>query len=142
MIVVLDASVVLKWLIADPKREPDTEAAVELMQAVARGELKVLQPIHWLIEVVGVLARHSPQRAIEDALLLQAMRIQTTDDPGILKRAIQLAVDTKQHVFDTLYHAVALETDDALLITADERYRSKARPDQKIVSLRDWEFTV
>ena len=141
MIVVVDASVVLKWLIADPTREPDTESAVELMQAVAQGELKILQPLHWLIEVVGVLARYSPQRATEDALLLQAMRIPTTDDPGILQRAIQLAVDTKQHVFDTLHHAVALQTHDAVLVTADDRYRSKAGLDQKVVALRDWAFT-
>jgi hypothetical protein len=30
-------------------------------------------------------------------------------------------MDLKQHLFDTLYHAVAVETDDALFITADDR---------------------
>jgi hypothetical protein len=31
-------------------------------------------------------------------------------------------MELKQHLFDTYYHAVALEAEDATLITVDERY--------------------
>jgi predicted nucleic acid-binding protein len=40
-------------------------------------------------------------------------------------RATRLAIEIRHHLFDTLYHAVALEH-DALLVTADETYCSKA----------------
>lgn len=53
MILVIDASVIIKWLFQDPEREADTEQATALMAAVARGDLSVVQPPHWLIEVAA-----------------------------------------------------------------------------------------
>jgi hypothetical protein len=44
----------------------------------------------------------------------------------------------KQHLFDTYYHGVALETPDCVLITADERYLRAARAKGRIVSLTEW----
>jgi hypothetical protein len=41
-------------------------------------------------------------------------------------------------LFDTLYHAVALEHEDALLVTADERYYGKAEGYGTIRTLHDW----
>jgi hypothetical protein len=57
---------------------------------------------------------------------------------GVYFRPTTLAIETGQHVFDTLYHAVALERDDATLITADDRYRRKAENQGRIAALRDW----
>jgi predicted nucleic acid-binding protein len=51
---------------------------------------------------------------------------------------VQLATELKQHLFDTYYHAVALETPDAMLITADERYFRAARDTGRITLLADW----
>jgi predicted nucleic acid-binding protein len=42
--VVLDASVVIKWLLAE--QDPDTERATQLMEAVASGALATVQPVH------------------------------------------------------------------------------------------------
>ena len=42
--VVVDASVVIKWLLQDPERETGTEKATQLMESVTRGELTALQP--------------------------------------------------------------------------------------------------
>jgi hypothetical protein len=50
-----------------------------------------------------------------------------------------LSVELKQHLFDTYYHAVALETPDAILITSDTRYLRAARGKGRIVDLMDWE---
>jgi len=44
----------------------------------------------------------------------------------------------KQHVFDTLYHSVALETDGALLVTADDPYMRASRHLAGITSLTAW----
>lgn len=138
MTLVLDASVFLKWLLEDPAREPDTDQAFAVIQSVIQGDQEILQPVHWLIEVAAVAARLTPQTAIHDVEMLEAMQLPTSDDPGVMRRATALAIDTGTQMFDALYHAVALEHDDALLVTADDRYRRKATRYGKIVSLHDW----
>ena len=138
MRVVLDASVVLKWLLSDPEQEPDTERATALLQAVAAGRVDALQPVHWLVEVAAVLSRLSPATAADDVMALQAMELPTSEDLGVLRRACTLAVDTGQHLFDTLYHAVALESEETLLVTADERYLRAAGAAGCILPLREW----
>jgi predicted nucleic acid-binding protein len=136
---VLDASVILKWLLEDSAREPDTDWAHAIIQSVVQGDLEILQPAHWLIEVAAVAARLTPQTAIQDVEMLEAMQLPTSDDPGVMRRATVLAIETNAHLFDTLYHAVALEHEDALLVTADDRYRRKTARYGKIASLRDWD---
>ena len=138
MIVVLDASVVLKWLLEDPAREPDTEKASAVIESVVRGGLEILQPVHWLAEVAAVAARLAPQTAVRDVEMLAALQFPTTDDPNVMRRATNLAIETNHHLFDTLYHAVALEHEDALLVTADDRYYTKAERYGMIAALRDW----
>lgn len=45
-----------------------------------------------------------------------------SDGVEVYQRARELAVALRQHVFDTLYHAVALSRLDGVLLTADEQY--------------------
>jgi hypothetical protein len=52
--------------------------------------------------------------------MLSALKLPTTDDLPVLQRRVQLAVELRQHLFDTYYHAIALETSDCALITADD----------------------
>jgi predicted nucleic acid-binding protein len=138
VIVVLDASVILKWLLEDPAREPDTEKAFALVESVVSGRLEILQPVHWLAEVAAVAARLVPQTAVGDVEMLAAFEFATTDSPTVIRRATNLAIETNHHLFDTLYHAVALEYDDALLVTADDRYYGKAEGYGAIRTLHDW----
>jgi predicted nucleic acid-binding protein len=139
VIVVLDASVILKWLLEDPSREPDTEKAFALVEYVVSGRLEILQPAHWLAEVAAVAARLVPQSAVGDVEMLAAFEFPTTDSPIVIRRATNLAIETSHHLFDTLYHAVALEHEDARLVTADERYYGKAEGYGAIRALHDWE---
>mgnify|MGYP003381367025 FL=1 len=138
MIIVLDASVILKWLIEDPLRELDTDKASILMESIVEGELEVLQPVHWLAEVAAVAARLTPSTAVQDVELIAALELPATDDPHVIARATSMAIETKHHLFDTLYHAVALEHEDAVLVTADDRYYAKAERYGKIALLHDW----
>ncbi len=138
MIVVLDASVILKWLLEDPEREPDTDRATDLVERVVRGDLEIRQPPHWLAEVAAVLARLSPRTARDDVAALSALELPIRGDPAVYDRATRLAIDTGQHIFDTLYHAVAIEESEAMFITADKRYLIKARPVGRIMALSDW----
>ncbi|MGH8294902.1 MAG: type II toxin-antitoxin system VapC family toxin [Steroidobacteraceae bacterium] len=138
MIIVVDASVVVKWLVQDAEREADTDKAQRLMEAVVKGEQPVSQPCHWICEVAAVLSRTSPDTAADDAAMLCALELPLTDEPAVLPRACELAIELKQHVFDTYYHAVALESPDAVLVTADERYLRAGRVKGRIIHLRDW----
>lgn len=135
---VVDASVVLKWLLADPEREPDTAQATALLEAIAGGQESILQPPHWLAEVAAVLARLSPETAEEDVARLRAMDWPVADDIEVWSRAVRLSIVSKQHVFDTLYHAVALEHDSAVLVTAEDKYRQPAEKIGRVIALRDW----
>ena len=138
MIAVVDASVVVKWLLQDPEREADTEKATDLMEKVTNGEQPVIQPGHWILQVGAVLARVSPETAADDVTLLAALELPATDDPLVVRRGAELAVELKQHLFDTLYHAIALENSDAVLVTADERYLRAAQSKGRIMHVKDW----
>ncbi len=138
MTVVIYASVVIKWLLQDPEREAHTDKATDLMKAVVTGEQAVLQPTHWIIEVGAVLARESPTTAANDAALLGALELPATDEPQVLLRGVELALELEQHLFDTFYHAVALESPDRVLITSDDRYLRVARAKGQILHLTDW----
>jgi predicted nucleic acid-binding protein len=135
---VVDASVVVKWLLKDAEREEQTEHATRLMTWVIEGHEPVVQPVHWLVEVGAVLARLSPQTAEDDLMLLQGLELPYDDGPSVIGRACRLAIDLRQHLFDTLYHAIALETAGATLVTADERYFAAAASVGRIVKLAEW----
>lgn len=135
-VVVLDASVILKWLFNDPVRESQTREATTLMENIVDGRLEVLQPIHWEIEVAAVLARKTRDTAEANVRLLAALNLAVANDSEILLRACRLSVELDHHLFDTLYHAVALER-GAVLVTADEHYLRKALHMGHICALSD-----
>ncbi|MDE0007403.1 MAG: hypothetical protein OXS50_03905 [Gammaproteobacteria bacterium] len=57
MIVVVDASVALKWFLKWHPEEADADAAVAILEAVGDGRLNMLQPPHFIAEVAAVLTR-------------------------------------------------------------------------------------
>ena len=136
MILVLDASVVLKWLFDDPDSEPLTQEATELVEN-AINEHQVLQPVHWLVEVAAVLARKPPKTAEHSIKLLDALGWETVNTPEVMNRACRLSVELDHHLFDTLYHAVALDR-EALLLTGDQRYLMKAQSLGRVCGLGAW----
>ena len=137
MKLVVDASVAIKWFVPDSPREPDADRAAALLRAIRDGQVDLLQPPHWLAEVAAVITRLRPQIADESIDLLDAMELETSADTEVYKRASGLSKQLDQHLFDTLYHALAL-ANDALLVTADDRYLRKARPLGKVVALAEW----
>ena len=138
MKLVVDASVAVKWFLPESPREPDAEQAAALLRAVKESRVELLQPPHWLAEVAAVITRLRPEIAAEAIDLLDAMELETTADAEIYKHASRLAKQLNQHLFDTLYHAVAV-ANDALLVTADARYLRNAGRVGNIVALDDWE---
>ncbi|MEW5887463.1 MAG: type II toxin-antitoxin system VapC family toxin [Pseudomonadota bacterium] len=139
MRLVIDSSVAVKWFLRSPADEPHTEKAVALLSGLADGSLTAVQPPHWQAEVAAVLARLRPATAAEDLADLRVMGIPTGESTEIYRTGLTLAVQLNHHLFDTLYHAVALHMADGLLVTADERYFRKARALGRIARLADWE---
>lgn len=138
MTLVVDASVVIKWLLSDPEREADTERATRLMEYVLAGGGRVVQPVHWLAEVGAALARLSPSTAEEDLLMLQALELSVNETSDVYLRACSLSIGLDRHLFETLYHAVALEEPEGELVTADDRYVRAAGSVGSVSRLSEW----
>ena len=137
MRLVIDASVVVKWVFPESLEEENTEEALALLAAIQAGTVEPLQPPHWLAEVAAVVTRLRPEIANPVLDLLDAMELPVADDLILYKRASRIARDLDHHLFDTLYHAVALEY-DGTLVSADDRYVRKAKRFGRIVSLASW----
>ncbi|MEI7868892.1 MAG: type II toxin-antitoxin system VapC family toxin [Candidatus Methylumidiphilus sp.] len=133
---VLDASVLVKWAVPE-NAEVDTDKALDLLADFEQGNINLLQPIHWLCEVGAVLCRISAPTLNRKIQLLRALEIPVIDNPAIFQFAGELAVELDHHLFDTLYHAVALEN-NMTLVTADRRYYQKAYGLGGIVMLEDF----
>ena len=134
----VDASVALKWLLPHRDGEADVGQALAVLEHIRRGRVSVLQPPHWLAEVAAVVLRLEPRRAPQVINLLHAMEFPVSDRAEVCQRACELAVALRQHVFDTLYHAVALSRPDGVLVTADEQYYRRAVGADRVTSLSDY----
>jgi predicted nucleic acid-binding protein len=137
MRLVVDASVALKWFLKGKPRESHIDKAEAVAAAIARSPTELFAPVHWEAEIVSVLARIEPA-LVDDALLaLDDMRPVAIAGVPVLRRAADLSVALNHHLFDTLYHAVALE-EGATLVTADASYFNKANGLGGIVQLADF----
>ena len=135
---VIDASVIMKWFLKDSKDEKDIPIALELLKALREDNIEILQPIHWLVEVAAVVTRVQPKHAEHIISLLDAMTLPVCHNPIVLNIACRLSKTYKHHLFDTLYHAVALSQSNTTLITADLVYFNKVCKEEKIIRLSDF----
>ena len=138
MKVVVDASVALKWFLSDSLLEDHTDAALAIFEAAVLGQIELVQPVHFVAEVAAVLARIKPADAPSDLLDLLAIERRTVESPQVYATAVALATQLNHHLFDTLYHALALETAGAVFVTADRRYFDKAQHLGQILWLPDF----
>ena len=134
---VVDASVIVKWVFPTSEAEGDVEQALDLLEAIKKGKVTLLQPPHWLAEVAAVVTRLSPEAAEPALDLLDALEFPVADDLPTFKRASRIAHELNHHLFDTLYHAVALEQ-GSTLVTADDTYYRKSQALGGIVRLPGW----
>ena len=135
MRLVVDATVAVKWFLRRPDENflSEAEAIANLIDAA---ETELFTPSHWIAEVVAVVARLEPSIAGDAIKLLTDMRPVPIASIRVLSRAAELSFELNHHLFDTLYHAVALEV-EGTLVTADERYFAKAMPFGAITLLSD-----
>ncbi|MDO8787398.1 MAG: type II toxin-antitoxin system VapC family toxin [Sulfuritalea sp.] len=138
MILVLDASVAIKWFLQFREGEDHCQRALEILARIDDGRVLMVQPPHFLAEMGAVLAREKPADAMADLSDLMVVEFESVAEPAVYETACELAVRLGQHLFDTLYHAVALHTPGATLVTADKRYFRNARNLGRITLLADF----
>ena len=126
MRIVIDASVAIKWVIRDALLEPDAGKALAILRGVRAHTIEVFEPPHWVAEILAVIARARPQRVALTFGILSTLAFKETVRQSCYRRAADIAIQYNHHLFDTLYHAVALE-EGATLVTADEAYFHKAK---------------
>jgi predicted nucleic acid-binding protein len=91
-----------------------------------------------MAEVSAVLSREKPQQAQVDIADLLNVEWRVAESEAIYATASELAVELSHHLFDTLYHAVAMHQTNAVLVTADVRYFNKAKHLGNIVLLENF----
>lgn len=138
MILTVDAGVALKWFLQFRDDEHEGDRALSLLTDIDDARIQLAQPTHFIAEVAAVLAREKPDEAQDDLLDLLNVECRTIDTPDVYATAMELSIKFRQHLFDTLYHAVALHTPGATLVTADRRYYDKTRGAGQIALLADW----
>jgi len=121
---VAHASVAVKWVLPE-RRETDAGAALDLLAGIRDGDLELVEPVHWLAEVAAVVVRLRPAAAKPALALLEALDFDVDGDRETYELACDLSCRLRHHLFDTLYHAVAIRL-GAELVTADLAYHRKA----------------
>ena len=73
--------------------------------------------------------------------LLYSMEFSVLEDLETYALACRIAIQSQQHVYDTLYHATALRQPNTTLVPADERYHRQASTFGGIVRLKDFSLS-
>lgn len=133
----VDANVIIKWIFPENPHEDHAPQAIDLLKTIKQGIVNIIQPPHWLAETIAVITRLEPAIAEDTITLLNAMDFPVAETTEIYKTASKLAQRYQHHLFDTLYHAVALNH-NAQLVTADEKYYRKAFKEGSIIRLADF----
>ncbi|MCK4841806.1 MAG: type II toxin-antitoxin system VapC family toxin [Methylococcales bacterium] len=139
MNVVIDASVTIKWFVPDDGTEEDADKAIAVFKAIQQSSLNPIQPIHWQAEVIAVLSRIQVINCMQNIELLNILEFPVCDNLETYQLASRIASKSNHHLFDTLYHAVALNQ-QASLITADKKYYHKAKELGNIYLLTDYQL--
>ena len=137
MIVIPDASVLLKWVLPGDD-EQDGDAALSLRDEAVSGSVKLVVPQLWLYEAGNTLARQFSDQASE--LLASLTDFGLTEAPLDLRwrtQAVSLAVAYEVAFYDAAYHAVAL-VHGGVFVTADERYVARASQAGSVSTPRQW----
>ncbi|MBM4293397.1 MAG: type II toxin-antitoxin system VapC family toxin [Deltaproteobacteria bacterium] len=123
---VVDASVMIKWVAGDPA-EADQDQAMKLLQAWMSGEVELMAPALWQYEVGNLLGRRLPQEAEEKLALLFNLGIKILNlSPNMCRRCFSWMRERAVTFYDAAYLAAALET-GGFLVTADEKFNQRMK---------------
>jgi len=133
---VVDASVIIKWVLGD-ERESDHEKAMNLLNEWCEGYADISAPELWKFEVGNFLGRSLNDEASEkmDTLLdLNIKGIEFTDK--MFRQCFAWMKDHSITFYDASYLAAAFEV-GGVLITADEKFVNKMKKMKQVCLLKD-----
>ena len=125
---VVDASVAVKWVLA----ESDSELAQQIIHS------SLLAPDLLLIECGNAIWRHVQLGELDPAdvpqlwAVLRAMPVEIVASPELVERAIDLAVTLSHPIYDCLYLALALDR-GARVVSTDHRFLAASRRRRDLV---------
>ena len=133
---VVDASVILKWVLGD-EREADQDKARELLNAWVENRIDFTVPKLWQFEVGNFLGREIPDLANEKMRLLLNLGIRSMDiNEEMCFQCFLWMKKNRVTFYDASYLAIAYEM-NATLITADERFIKKMGKIDRICLLKN-----
>lgn len=122
---VIDPSVALKWCLP-AHSEMFVPQAVELLASYRRADVQFLVPDLFWLELANALWKAVWKETLDhpgaDTAYAKVtdLEIPTIPSHDLLPKALQLAVTYRRTVYDSLYVALAMQS-QSVLITADER---------------------
>jgi predicted nucleic acid-binding protein len=133
---VVDASVILKWVVGN-KRESDYEKAVALLETWTKGDIELSAPILWQYEVGNFLGRSLQDEAMDTMSLLLNLNIKNVVlSNDMINRCFSWMRQKKVTFYDVSYLAAASEI-KGTLITADEKFTDEMRKTNRICLLKN-----
>jgi len=135
-VVVPDASVLLKWVLASEDEE-NRDRALELRERWLSGDCAVILPSLWLFEVGNIVGLKQPDLAVELMQILIDYRFEEEPPSKFCSKALDLTRMFHVTFYDASYHAVAL-CHSGVLVTADSNYLRKTSAVGHSMSLADW----
>jgi len=140
VIIIPDASVILKWVLEKGEGE-EVSKALELQNAFVGEALDLQVPTLWQYEVGNVLGLKQPKLAGElmKALLdLEIPEVPLT--PSYCQAVLRLMLELRGVTFyDSCYHALAIQT-MGVYVTADREYVKRANRKGHISLLSKFQF--
>jgi predicted nucleic acid-binding protein len=139
MIIVPDASVILKWVLEKGEGE-EVMQALALQNAFIAGELELQVPTLWQYEVGNVLGLKQPELAGElMSALLEYELPEAPLTPNYCQAVLRLMQEIKGVTFyDSCYHVLAIQK-MGLYLTADREYIKKASGKGHVSLLAEWQ---
>ena len=120
--IVVDASIAVKWVIPEPDSAKARTLQIERLAA----------PAIWLVEAANALWRHvrvSQLTEMEAVTRLRQLRNAAIDSVPVdadIDQALALALETGHPIYDCLYLALAIR-ENTYAVTADTRFSSAVR---------------
>lgn len=138
-IYILDASVLLKWVLIE---DEDAQQASVLRNHFQDDRIRVLIPPHCLIEIANILGLKYPQYA---SLFLSQLIMTKIEECRLSFAVIALGIDLMVNhkgisFYDAAYHALALK-EKGIFITADQRYYARTKNEGGILMLKNYPKT-
>lgn len=137
MLLILDASVVVKWF----KKEADTENALKIREQFHRGEHEIIVPDLLLYEISNALRydKKFSKEVIEKAIntLIEMDIIITIPSEELISEALKIALNLDMTVYDAVYISLANQT-NGTFVTADEKLFEKIKSLKNCRLLKDF----